>query len=701
MGMRKPGNATQLVIDDTIYGALARELVRIYDAHQTCAVVAEVLAQELGLNAIVALKSPTQLHYNAWIARPDVTEGEAAQVRWRGDTGLLDSVIEDGVTKLVQRDSFSAESHAKEHVWQFAERDLLIAPFTTSKYVGRAQGGGVIILPDQPEPALFSAESLSTLTDFVKTFIERALLQYQNASQEVHYDVVRMISNELTSSLRMEEVLDIVANPVRTILDVESVSIGLIDTVSGDIEFVKVLLGPLFDQLPPIRVRKGEGIAGWVVEHDDSIVINDVYADTRFFIGADQDSGFRTESIACVPLRSENIVIGVIEAINKQSGNFVRDDLHLLEAIASPLAIAIQNAELHADVLAEKRRIETIFGRMSEGLLTVNGEGRVTDANQALCDLLQIKLIDILGQPVTDVIKSRLGGFIHFMADLTQSGTDAQSLACDIVDQHGKLIPVLISGAPIYDAKSQIDETIVVFSDLRAIREIERMRDDFFHNIVHELRTPLATILMYARLLREGRDHDDAEKRTRWLSVVEQESDRLQSMVRQMLAIAKREVDQQAGQITVIDLRTMLEKLVTTQQELARVKGLRIESRIDPDLPSIVGDREDIFLVFKNLLDNAIKFSAEGTIEIAAWVDESGELIVRVHDQGIGIAQEAMPNLFKRFYRAQSAVDRGIAGTGLGLYMVRDIARQHGGSIDVESAEGKGTTFTVRLPIVE
>jgi signal transduction histidine kinase len=206
---------------------------------------------------------------------------------------------------------------------------------------------------------------------------------------------------------------------------------------------------------------------------------------------------------------------------------------------------------------------------------------------------------------------------------------------------------------------------------------------------------------MYARLLREGRDHNDPEKRTRWLSVVEQESDRLQAMVRQMLAIAKREVDHQSGQITLIELGPLLEKLVVTQNALARSRGLEIVSHIEPDLPNIVGDLEDIYSIFKNLLDNAIKFSTGGTVEVSAQVEQSNQIVVRVRDEGIGIAQEAMPNLFKRFYRAQSAVEKGIAGTGLGLYMVQDIARQHGGSIDVDSIEGKGTTFAVRLPVAE
>jgi GAF domain-containing protein len=149
-----------------------------------------------------------------------------------------------------------------------------------------------------------------------------------------------------------------------------------------------MLLGPHFKDLPPIRLKQGQGIAGWVIDNGKHLVINDVYTDDRFYTRIDHQSGFVTRSMVCIPLQVEERIIGVLQAINKQDGNFGDNDLRLLQAIAGPLAAAIENTNLHSDVIAEKRRIETIFASMSEGLLTVNAEGYITQANDALMSIL-------------------------------------------------------------------------------------------------------------------------------------------------------------------------------------------------------------------------------------------------------------------------------------------------------------------------
>jgi signal transduction histidine kinase len=117
-------------------------------------------------------------------------------------------------------------------------------------------------------------------------------------------------------------------------------------------------------------------------------------------------------------------------------------------------------------------------------------------------------------------------------------------------------------------------------------------------------------------------------------------------------------------------------------------------------MPAILGNEDTLYLIFKNLVENAIKFTQSGTVYVNARQIER-TIRVEVRDEGIGIPVQAMPNLFKRFYRAQTAVERGIAGTGLGLYMVKEGVEKHSGTIDVESEEGVGTTFVVHLPVAQ
>jgi signal transduction histidine kinase len=204
---------------------------------------------------------------------------------------------------------------------------------------------------------------------------------------------------------------------------------------------------------------------------------------------------------------------------------------------------------------------------------------------------------------------------------------------------------------------------------------------------------------MYARLLREGKAQDK-EKEDRFLGVIERESDRLQKMVRQMLQVAKMEAREFQRSAEPIDLNPIFEEMLPTLADRATEKGLAFIQRIEPNLPPVMGNQEIFYMAFKNLIDNAIKFTLSGTIRVEV-TRQNGVIQVTVKDEGIGIPRQAIPNLFGRFFRAQTAVERGIAGTGLGLYMVKEGVEHYNGKIDVSSVEGKGTTFIVKLPIAE
>jgi signal transduction histidine kinase len=389
-------------------------------------------------------------------------------------------------------------------------------------------------------------------------------------------------------------------------------------------------------------------------------------------------------------------VIGVLQAINKQDSNFDDSDLRMLQAIGGPLAAAIENAKLHADVISEKRRIETLFANMSEGLLTVNSERLITHANDALLILLQRELDSVIGEPVDKILRLGSGSVNEFVELVIGVDEEFPQLATDLYQNQRQSVPVLISGAPIRDEDGVASEMIFVFSDLRQIREVERMRDDFFHGIIHELRTPLATILMYARLLREGKA-SEREKADRFLGVIERESDRLQKMVRQMLLLAKMEANEFQRSDEAVLLNPILEDMLPTLIERATGKGLAFRQRIESELPAVLGNKETLYLILRNLIENAIKFTPSGSVVLQVW-HEDEMIYVSVTDDGIGIPQQAMPNLFGRFFRSQTAVERGIAGTGLGLYMVKESVERIGGTIDVTSTDGEGTMFTVRLP---
>ena len=169
-------------------------------------------------------------------------------------------------------------------------------------------------------------------------------------------------------------------------------------------------------------------------------------------------------------------------------------------------------------------------------------------------------------------------------------------------------------------------------------------------------------------------------------------------MGRQMLLLAKLEANQDQAKDESSYLGPVLEQVLPQLADRASQKGLVFRQHREPDMPPVKGSEDTLYMVFKNLVENSINFTPSGTVSIDARLADD-MVRVEVSDEGIGIPAEAIPNLFQRFYRAQSAVERGIAGTGLGLYMVREGLETCDGTIQVESEVNQGAKFIVHVPI--
>ena len=677
-----------------LWQRLNSELADIYDEHSIYATVAQEVAAFTGVQTITAVSGPKSSYYDVWICKE---EDDLTQTRWYNAHDSIAALLAEKKPSWKLKYELPAATLIRSDLWQLPVNGILAVPLP----IGTVEDSirkGVLCLIDPPLNSPLTRDNIADLAVNITVFLERALWRRYANKQEIEFGVVSDISIALTSSLSLQSIFGQLLNPIKDALNVKSVSVGRIDPVSGDITFVNELMGPEFVNLPPVRLKKGAGIAGWVADSGEPLIINDAYSDQRFYSKIDNRSGFRTNSMICIPLQVNERVIGVMQAINKQDDNFHDNDLRLLQAIGGPLAASIENASLHEDVLAEKRRIETLFTSMSEGMATVNQDGLITNTNDAFRSLLKTEETaeTLRGQKATAVIRLRNHHFKQFIEKVRAQEGEHLQLRADLMQTGGTAVPVLISGAPIKGQSGLVSEIVFVISDLLQIQEVERMRDDFFHGIIHELRTPLATILMYARLLREGKAQEK-EKADRFLGVIERESDRLQKMVRQMLLLAKMEAREFERSPEPIALNPILEEIVPPLADLASEKGLTFYRRIQSNLPPVMGNQETFYLIFKNLIENAVKFTLSGTVRVDIR-SINDEIVARIQDEGIGIPEQAMPNLFGRYFRAQTAVERGIAGTGLGLYMVKESVETYNGEITVTSKEGEGTTFIVTFP---
>ncbi len=689
---------TTLTVSETsnLLKRLIADLADSYDAHGVCAAVSQAIAEETKLTTVVALNDPVRGDYDSWTCG---FEGKIKQARWPGLGATIQKNIDTGRPATIERHLLGPGELIISDIWQIPEKDIYLVPLPYPRDIRANSRPGAIILIDPVIDDPFILGALNDVAAQVSVFLDRCYMRHEINQQKVEFGMVSDISYFLTATLDLDQIFTHIADAIGRALGTEAISIGLIDSDTDEITFVDVILGPEFEDKPSVKLDPGQGIAGWVAAKGQPAVVNNVRSDFRFYGGVDKSTGFETRSILCVPLLVEKRVIGVLEAINKRNGAFDKNDLRLVLAISGPLAVAIDNARLHKDVISEKRRIETIFENMSEGLITTGVSGNIRNVNDSFLTLLGAGSdIKFVGKPIFDLVNTKPTEFKEYYDQLTESKGEFPQFACDLRKKNGDFVPVLISGADIRDKEGRRDELVFVFSDLRLVREVERMRDDFFNNIVHELHTPLASILMYARLLREGKAVGDTEKKRRFLGVIERESNRLQKMVRQMLLLAKMEARETRGTFETVKLSIIIDQVLPPLIDRATIKGLTFQQEIEAKLPEVVGNEETMVMVITNLVENAIKFTPSGTVSFSVH-RFSDQVSIEISDDGIGIPQEALPNLYQRFYRASTAVERGIAGSGLGLYMVKEGLERFGGSIIAESVEGSGTTFKVNIPI--
>ncbi len=641
-----------------LWHQLVEELADVFDAHGVCAAVATTIAQHADTTVVVAISNPLRSHYDVWIAKPD---GYVNQTRWDYQKSALNRLCEGG--RATHRDKLGVPANdlVTSELWQLPHESVLAVPLPYPPNRSQVTLPSLICIIDPPQESELMADNLESLAAQITVYLDRAFLRQRTDQQAIEFGIVSDISYSITSTLDLEEIFLETTDAVRRALGVESISIGLTDIHSNEIVFNPSLMGPLFRKIAPIRLQIGQGVAGWVALHGKPTIVNDPYQDQRFFSRPDKQSGFTTQSLLCVPLLAEKRVIGVIEAVNKHNGHCDDNDLRLLQAISGPLTVAIDNARLHSDVVSEKRRVETILASMSEGLLTATKDGWITAVNEAFLILLKIPDSELVGKRLEDVIKTQPATFANFIQKVLRADQSFPHLACDLHQGNGEYVPVLVSGTTVPQGDGEANELILVFSDLRQIREVERMRDDFFNNIVHELHTPLATVLMYARLLREGKAKGDAEKTRRFLGVIERETYRLQKMVRQMLQLARLEARELNRSTESTDLISLFDQLLPPLADQATEKGLAFRQHIPNSLPAVKGNEDTLHLVFRNLIENSIKFTYAGKVGIEARTDID-TITVEVSDDGIGMPPQALrPSLTMYKPKPVAAIPRSTA----------------------------------------
>jgi two-component system, OmpR family, phosphate regulon sensor histidine kinase PhoR len=244
---------------------------------------------------------------------------------------------------------------------------------------------------------------------------------------------------------------------------------------------------------------------------------------------------------------------------------------------------------------------------------------------------------------------------------------------------------------------------LLAFHDLTPLRRVEEMRADFVANASHELRTPLAALSGFIDTLR-GSAREDPAARERFLPIMQAQADRMARLIDDLLSLSRIELNAHLRPDKQVDVGAIVRQVADSLQTLARDRNVEVKT-IGSSAPLLVpGDRDELIRVFENLVENALKYAASGkrvdiVLSVGEGPDGKREARIAVRDRGPGIAPEHLPRLTERFYRVDVSESRAQGGTGLGLALVKHILNRHGGRLTIESAPGRGATFTVHLPI--
>ncbi len=344
----------------------------------------------------------------------------------------------------------------------------------------------------------------------------------------------------------------------------------------------------------------------------------------------------------------------------------------------------------------QRKELEAVLSSMEEGVLAVDNEGIVINVNQTCAALLGLEPGDLKGRVVHEVVrKPDLLQFID--ASLTSSA----SVEGDILVRGEKDRWLNVHGTALYDSANRKMGSLVVLHDVTRLRRLENVRRDFVANVSHELKTPITSIKGFVETLMDGAI-DDRENAARFLEIISRQVNRLDAIIGDLLTLSRIEkgFEVKPSRLNLGSLQNVLQAAIEMCEKKAADKGIEVRLECPPDL-QVPMNGHLLEQAVVNLVDNAVKYSEPGG-RVCVRASQNGEAaFIRVQDWGCGIERKHLARLFERFYRVDKARSRELGGTGLGLAIVRHIALVHQGSVSVESEVGKGSTFSISLPLLQ
>jgi signal transduction histidine kinase len=607
--------------------------------------------------------------------------------------------------------------------------------------------GGLLVVKPPGEIRAGDLAVLGAFGQHVALALGRARVREMERRRAAQLALVSAAAEVAASTLDLEALLGAIARYIQRSFRYYSVAIYLTETKSREC----VLAGAAGMAAVAIarghRVRFGKGIIGWVAEHGEYVLANDVRREPRF-VRAGMEA---TQAELSVPVRLAGEVAAVINVESDQLGAFDEGDVVAVDAIAAQVASAIRNARLFEEKVRALRNLEilqeitnalnsdldldALLGRIARR--SVEAVRPAQMGAVLLYDGEALTVRSSFGYPTPEALSRIRVGFHEGLAGSVfvsghgrfvrsspedhgahaaafreaAGGLDPRSALCVPISVPEEKLGVLLlenfTSPEAFDpdallfALTLADQAAIAIRNalrLRRIVELDRHRQQYLGNVSHELRTPLTVIQGYLEALADG---SAGEQAPQFLAIALDECQRLGRMIDEVLEVSRLEqgVAKKHLQWRPVALPDTLHRVLQGVRQEAMLKSLNLKERVDPDLPAVPGDERLLHLLLTNLVENAVKFTPRGGHVDVSLAREGEEVVFTVRDDGIGIPPEYHERIFEKFFMVDAGLTRSHGGAGIGLYLAREAAAIHRGTIEVDSALGQGARFTARLPL--
>ncbi|MGB5843375.1 MAG: ATP-binding protein, partial [Anaerolineales bacterium] len=417
-----------------------------------------------------------------------------------------------------------------------------------------------------------------------------------------------------------------------------------------------------------------------------------------------------------VPVIGHGQVLGLLALGPKTGGDvFSGEDMDILRIVSSQMGPLIENihlvtrlrqyaAELEkrveertAELFDAKERVEAVLSSVGDGVVVTDLDGNILTVNQAFEDQSGYPAAEAIGQPLFELLNGQDNRQISIEIEESLEQDFRWSGELSTTRKGGRHYDVLLTIAPVRNQSGEIIGYVSSQRDITQYKDLERLKDQFILEVSHELRTPVTNMGLFAELLERGKP----EKKNEYMHVLKTEISQLMRMIEDILDLSRLEVGKlKRTTFTDLDLNLLTEQVVAAHSPLAEESGLELIYEPGDNLPFVYGEQNQIARVLTNLLSNAIRYTAQGSVIVSTHEENSG-VWIEVRDTGMGIDEADFAHLFERFYRGQKVSQSKIMGSGLGLAIVKEIMDLHEGKIDWESISGEGSTFRVWFPETE